>query len=109
MPGRPAGHPPSIGTFPSSTDFGYQPHACRRKPARAVIDQRALEVTGLPQRLSEYPAQPLWVSAEPTRPSAAYRALKRFPGRDRTLGTASPQRLLGAEDDGEHAAVAFAH
>jgi hypothetical protein len=53
MPGRPAGHPPSIRTFPSSTDFECQPQACWRKPTRPVMNQRALELAGLPQRLSE--------------------------------------------------------
>jgi len=53
MPGRPAGHPTSIRTFPSSTDFGYQPQACWRKPTRPVMNQRAWELTGLPERLSE--------------------------------------------------------
>jgi hypothetical protein len=72
MPGRPAGHPTSIRTFPSSTDFGYQPQACWRKPTRPVMNQRAWELTGLPERLSGYPAQPLWASAEPTWPSAGH-------------------------------------
>ena len=109
MPGRPAGHPPSIRTFPSSTDFGYQPQACWRKPTRPVMNQRALELAGLPQRLSGYPAQPLWASAEPTWASAGYCSPNRFPRRGRNPGTASPQRLLGAEDDGEHTAVALAN
>lgn len=51
MPGRPAGHPPSIRTFPSSTDFEYQPQACWRKPTRPVMNQRAWELTGLPERI----------------------------------------------------------
>lgn len=109
MPGRPAGHPPSIRPFPSSTDFEYRPQACWRKPTRPVIDQRAPEMAGLPEKLSEYPAQPLWVLAEPTRPSAGFRAVKRFPGRDRTLGTASPQRFLGAEDNEAHTVFEFAN
>ena len=64
MPGRPAGRPTSIRPFPSTTDFGNRPQACWRKPTRPVMNQRALELTGLPERLSEYPAQPLWAFAE---------------------------------------------
>jgi len=109
MPGRPAGHPTSIRTFPSSTAFGYQPHAFWRKPTRLVISQGALELTGLPEQIFQDPAQPLWASAEPTWPSAGYSSLTRFPGRDRNLGTASPQRFLRAEDDEAHTAIALAN
>ena len=172
MPGRPAGRPPSIRPFPSSTDLGNQPQAFWRKPTRLVMSQGARELTGLPQRLSEpkrftaegaetakgnqtspnpshrtvqnlpdplldfgspelemsggslralrplrssrifwaeHRAQPLRASAEPTWPSAGYSALTRFPGRDRNLGTASPQRFLRARDDEGHTAIALAN
>jgi len=59
MPGRPARRPPSIRSFPSSTDFGSPPHACWREPTQPGMNQRVLELARLPERLSGFPAQPV--------------------------------------------------
>ena len=109
MPGRPAGRPPSIRPFPSSTDLGNQPQAFWRKPTRLVMSQGARELTGLPEQIFQDPAQPLRASAEPTWPSAGYCAPNRFPRRGRNPGTASPQRFLRAEDNEAHTVFEFAN